>query len=326
MSRQGLKVGVAVALIAGSLASANTAAGASPNTITIGAAAPGAGNCWPFAGFLADVGWGPNFAFVYKNIPAFALRPDDVVAFDLDAPNDTDIRMDVAMAPTTANGNDVNSGPFTTVATNAEPPANPRGDSTLSNYELRWTASSAFDFPGGGLLIRFSNATSAFASDTTCDATLGGANSAADASGFFVGRRHSDLDGVSPWDSGDDGAIGQFRLALQPTSGAFGFAKITRNKRKGTAQLPVEVPGPGTLTMNGKGVKAQTAGGRAETSVASAGIVKLTIKPKGKLKKKLRTRHKARVTVNVTFAPSPIPGHPAGDPATQTERVKLIRR
>jgi hypothetical protein len=326
MSRQGLKVGVVVALIASSLASSSAASAASPNTITIGAATPNAGNCWPFGGFLADGGWGPNFAFVYQNIPAFALRPGDIVAFDLVATNETDVRLDVAMAPTTANGNDVNSGPFTTVANNAQIPANPRGDSTLSNYELQWTTSPRFDFPGGGLLIRFSNPTSDFASDTTCDSNLGGANSAADASGFFVGRRFSDPDGVSPWTDGDDGAIGQFRLVLQPTSGAFSFGKISRNKRKGTAQLPVEVPDPGTLTLSGKGVKARTAGGRAETSVASAGTVKLTIKPKGKLKKKLRTRHKARVTVKVRFAPSAIPGHPAGDPTTQIKRVKLIRR
>jgi hypothetical protein len=326
MGRKGLGVGVVVALIASSLASASAASAASPNTITIGAATPSATNCWPFGGFLSDGGWGPNFAFVYKNIPAFALRRGDIVAFDLDVPNDTDNTMDIAMAPTTANGDDVNSGPFTTVANNAQTPANPRGDSTVSNYELQWTASSSFDFPGGGLLIRFSNATSAFASDNTCDANIGGAFDATDASGFFVGRRFFDPDGVSPWTSGDNSGIAQFRLILQPTSGTFSFGKITRNKRKGTAQLPVEVSDPGTLTLNGKGVKARTAGGRAETSVASAGTVKLTIKPKGKVRKKLRTRHKARVTVNVTFAPSAIPGHPAGDPTTQTKRLKLIRR
>jgi hypothetical protein len=327
MPRRRLKDGFVVALIVGVLALPGAASAASPNTITIGAATPGTKNCFPFGGFLADGGWGPNFAFVYKDIPAFALRPGDVVAFDLDFPNDTDNRMDVAMAGTTANGNDLNNGPFTTVADNAQTPANPRGDSTLSNYELQWIASSAFDFPGGGLLIRFSNPAGAFATDATCEpANIGGADTSADASGFFVGRRYLDADGVSPWPDGDDASIAQFRLILQPTSSAFTFGKVKRNKKKGTARLPVQVPGAGTLTLSGKGVKAKTAGARAERSVASAGTVELTIKPKGKLRKRLLARHKAKVKVKVTFAPSGLPGHQAGDPVTRATKVKLLRR
>jgi hypothetical protein len=323
-----LQLGLLAALLAGALATPSAASAASTNAITIGAATPNAGNCFPFGGYLADGGgWGPYFAFVYQNIPPFHLRPGDIVAYDLNVPNDTDNRMDVAMAATTANGNDVNSGPFTTVVSNTQTPANPRGDDATGNYELQWTASGAFDFAGGGLLVRFSNPAGAFATDGSCDANIAGANLASDASGFFVERAYGDADGVSPWGTVDNGSIAQFRLIFQPTSGAFTLGKFEQNRRKGIAKLPVTVPGPGTLTLSGKGVKARTAGGAvARTSVAAAGTVKLTVKPKGKTKSKLLSSHKAKVSVNVTFAPSAVAEHPAGDRSTQTIKVKLIQR
>ena len=321
------RIGVSSALIIGLLALPSAASGAASNTITIGAATPNTGNCFPFGGFLPDGGgWGPNFAFVYKNVPAFHLRPSDIVAFDLGTPNDTDNRMDVALAPTTVNGNDVNNGPFTTIATNAQTPANPRGDSTPGNYELQWTASAAFDFAGGGLLIRFSNPAGAFATDATCDADLVGAAGPGDASGFFVGRRYGDQDGVSPWTGVNDAvALGQFRVSLV-TSNDFTLGKVKRNKHKGTAKLPAEVFGPGTLALGGKGVKAQTASGHAESSVAGPGTVSLKIKPKGKLKRALLANGSAKTSVKVTFTPLAAPGHPAGESRTRRLRVKLIQR
>jgi hypothetical protein len=239
-----------------------------------------------------------------------------------------DITLAMAMAHTTVNGNDVNDAPFTSVA-GSQPPSNPRGDSIEGNYELGWRVNSPFEFPGGGLLIRFSDPSPAFAADMSCDGSIVGAESAADASGFFVNRLFKDTDGVSPWDDRDSGPIGQFRISLQPTSNTFAIGKASRNKRKGTAQIPVAVPGPGTLTLSGQGVKARAAGRpSAQTSVASAGTVKPTVKPKGKVKKKLRSRHKAMVGVNITFVPNsdPATNRPAGDPLTQTQNVKLIQR
>jgi hypothetical protein len=323
-----LKLGLVAVLLTGALTAPNAASAASTNTITIGAATPNATNCFPFGGYLADGGgWGPYFAFAYKNIPAFHLRPGDIVAYDLKVPNDTDNRMDVAMAPTTANGNDVNSGPFTTVASNTQTPANPRGDNVTGNYELQWTASAAFAFAGGGLLVRFSNPAGDFATDGSCDASIAGANLASDSSGFFVERTYGDPDGVSPWGITDAGDIAQFRLILQPTSSGLTIGKARQNKRNGTARLPVTVPGPGKLTLSGKGVKARTAAGpAARTSVGAAGTVELKIKPKGKTKGKLLSGHKAKVSVKVTFAPSATLDHPAGDPTTATTKVKLIQR
>jgi hypothetical protein len=330
MTRRASKLGLVLALVAFATAPWPTAgSAATPNTITIAADTPDSDNCWPFGTYLGGGGpWGPHFAFVYKNIPAFTLKPGDAVAFDVGAPNDVDIGVAMSMAPTTANGNDVNAGPFTTVAT-PQSPASPRGDSIEGNYELAWSVSNSFAFTGGGLLIRFSDPAPAFAADSTCSGALVGAVNSTDPSAFFVARRFQDPDGVSPWTGGDSGPIGQFRISLNPTSNAFTIGTTTRNKKKGTAQIPVTVPGPGTLALTGQGVKAQSAGrSRAETSVASAGTVNLNIRPKGKVKKKLRRRHKAKVRVSITFAPNgdPATNHPAGDPSTQPVKVKLIRR
>jgi hypothetical protein len=325
--RERILAGFAVALAACAALTWPAVGSAGSNTITIAASSPSSGNCFPFGGYLSDGPWGPYMIFVYKDIPAFHLIPGDVVAFDLATPNDTDNRMDIAMAAATANGNDVNSGPFKTIATNGQTPANPRGDSVPNNYELQWTPSSAFDFAGGGLLFRFSNPASAFATDDTCDAQMVKANST-DPSGFFVERVIGDPDGNSPWGVTDSSSIGQFRVSLNQPSNEFTFGKVVRNKRRGTAQLPIDVPGPGTLTLNGQGVKAKTASGSgARTSVDAAGTVKLAIRPKGKVKRKLLRRHRARVRIKVTFTPNtPPPDHPAGVPRTQNLGVKLIRR
>jgi hypothetical protein len=107
--------------------------------------------------------------------------------------------------------------------------------------------------------------------------------------------------------------IGAFELepprpAALP-SNAFRFGKLKRNKQKGTALLTVVVPGPGTLTLTGKGVvKRRTTGN------------KLLVKAKGKSKRKLGRKGKAKVRLKVTFRPD------GGTPNTKAKTVKLIKR
>jgi hypothetical protein len=114
-------------------------------------------------------------------------------------------------------------------------------------------------------------------------------------------------------------------------SNAFSLGKVRRNKRKGTATIAANVPGPGTLTLTGKGVRAQRTG-RASRAVASktvsgAGTVKLKVKPKGKTKRRLSDLGKAKVKVKVTFTPNgTATGDVIGDPTTQSKRIKLIKR
>ena len=324
--RQGRRLIAAVALSAClGLAMPATGGAATPKTITVAADSPSVGNCWPFdeainPGDPTDV-WTPYFGFVYKNIPPFDLKRGDTLAFDLGSPNtDHDIQVDIAMGPA-ANGTDTNTGPFTTVVRNTQTPASPRGNDVEGDYELAFTAQAAFNFAGGGLIIRISNPGPAFITDESCDVSLVGALDETDPSGFFVRRVFTDADGVSPWDQGDEGPIGQFRLTLLPESNKVTFGKVKRNKKRGTAQLPVNVPGRGTLALAGKGVKAQPA--QASVSTTTESTVKLPIRPKGKVKKRLLARGEAKVRVNVTFTPT---SDPADPPATRRVKVKLIKK
>ncbi len=207
----------AVLLGAGQAAIAPAAA----TTLTI---APKSGpdseaSCYPFGmGGGAPV-WTPFSGFVYKNIPAFQLKTGDVLAFDLSAMNpQADIQLEIAMAPTAANGGDVPAKAFTTIATNNQTPANPRGDASFGNFELQFKAQAPFSFPGGGLIIRFSNPSASYAADTVCTGVLTNSAGASDASGYFVERFYSDPDGAAPWmNIVTGGGIAAFRLTLADT-------------------------------------------------------------------------------------------------------------
>ena len=68
----------------------------------------------------------------------------------------------------------------------------------------------------------------------------------------------------------------------QNPSNEFSFGKSKKNKRKGTAKLTVNVPGPGEVELSKTG-KVKPATERA----GSQGQVKLLVKPRGKAKAKL---------------------------------------
>jgi hypothetical protein len=119
----------------------------------------------------------------------------------------------------------------------------------------------------------------------------------------------------------DDGGPG-FRVnvsaELDPSS-AFTLGTVRTNKKNGTATVSVTVPGPGTLALSGKGVKAQQAS-RAGTSVAAAGTVALRIKAKGKKLRKLKSTGKVKVAFSITYTPT------GGQPNTQARKVKLKKK
>jgi hypothetical protein len=100
--------------------------------------------------------------------------------------------------------------------------------------------------------------------------------------------------------------------ALPPLgSNRFSFGKLKLNRSNGTATLAVKVPGPGSLTAKGKGIK------RATAKAAKAGTAKLRLKPTRTGLETLRLKHKLRVKVSVTFAPA------GGSPRTATLPVVL---
>ena len=95
----------------------------------------------------------------------------------------------------------------------------------------------------------------------------------------------------------------------------FSFGKVKKNKRKGTAVLTVNVPGAGELELaKTKKVKAD------DEAAEDAGNQKLSIKPKGKAKKRLNSKGKATVKAEVTFTPD------GGTPNTEDKRIKLVKR
>jgi hypothetical protein len=93
----------------------------------------------------------------------------------------------------------------------------------------------------------------------------------------------------------------------------FTFVKVELNKKKGTAELTVNVPGPGKLSLSGKTVK------DANTTAADPGDEVLKVKATGKAKEKLADKGKVKVPVDVTFTPT------GGDSATRSKTVKLKR-
>ena len=148
-------------------------------------------NCIPFGGWSSANSSTPYMGFIYKNIPAFSLAVGDTIAFDLGAENDQAIVMDIALAATTSNGGtEQDSNGFTQVV-NTGTPSDPNGNTTIGDFELEYTATAAFSFSGGGLIIRFRKAGS-FANDTTCDQVLVHYD-ATDSSGYFVTRFYNRL-------------------------------------------------------------------------------------------------------------------------------------
>lgn len=106
-----------------------------------------------------------------------------------------------------------------------------------------------------------------------------------------------------------------FAVFVKP-SNAVTLGAITRNKKKGTATLTVNVPNHGELTGSGKDVNVTGAAVISRT-VTAPGDVKLTILAKGKKLRKLKDTGRVDVTPRITYTPT------GGDPSTQSRKLKL---
>jgi hypothetical protein len=110
-----------------------------------------------------------------------------------------------------------------------------------------------------------------------------------------------------------------YNADIEPTS-TFTLGAITRNKKKGTATIKVNVPNPGELTGSGKGVKASSVGRAVISKSVGAGAAQLLIKTKGKKKRKLNETGKVKLILAVTYTPT------GGSPSTQSVKVKLKKK
>jgi hypothetical protein len=109
---------------------------------------------------------------------------------------------------------------------------------------------------------------------------------------------------------------GAFTVSAAPASALLKKAsaklgKLTLNKARGTASLEVQVSGAGTLTASGRKIV------KAVRKATAATKLKLTIRAKGKAKKKLNRTGKATVKATVAFQPS------AGSAVVSTRSLTL---
>ena len=141
----------------------------------------------------------------------------------------------------------------------------------------------------------------------------------------FLYRNGGLADGASGAFTLDNGArVNASAVLVNKPSNSFSLGKVKDNRSNGTATLTLDLPGPGTLSLSGKGVKAQRTGRAARSSRAvNGGVVQLPIKAKGKAKRNLNRTGKVKVKVSITYTPT---GEVRGDPNTQTKRVKLVKK
>jgi len=102
-------------------------------------------------------------------------------------------------------------------------------------------------------------------------------------------------------------------LTVQQVKGTIKFGKLTRNLKKGTAQLAIKVSGPGVLTLGGKKIQ------KVRKTAKAAGQIKVTIRAKGKAKKTLADMGKAKVKASVVFTPT-------GGPAVKKNKSILLKK
>ena len=113
-------------------------------------------------------------------------------------------------------------------------------------------------------------------------------------------------------DGADIGAI-----ELQPAVG-LSLGALTKNKKKGTAELFVTIAQPaptGTVTLSGKGLVTQS------VPLSSATELRLAVlTAKGPVRKALRKKGKRKVGFEVTYVPS------FGASSTQSLQTKLVKK
>lgn len=118
-------------------------------------------------------------------------------------------------------------------------------------------------------------------------------------------------DGVATPQTFDSVDFELFLNADVEPANAFTVDGVTKNKRKGTAELRVSLPNPGRLEAAGALVRP------ASTTAAAPGKVELKLKPAKKARKGLRRRGKAGGKVSLTYTPD------FGAAGTQTVKVGL---
>jgi hypothetical protein len=117
--------------------------------------------------------------------------------------------------------------------------------------------------------------------------------------GQTVRLRMAEVDNLAPLRAGIDSVS----IQSTPPSNAVLLGKPTFKKNKGTARLPVTVPGPGTLTIADMKKTKQRIKAKTLTATA-AGTLNLPVKPTKSARTTLKNKGKLKLKVAVTFTPT----------------------
>lgn len=203
---------------------------------------PRVGNCIPFGNNTTSGFSG----FVYRDVPAFSMRPGTRFAFDLGGLNDVDVRRNVYFAPTHEDPElgGVAAVEWTQVVSEQQVPENPRGNTVVGDYELVYTSESDFSFGGGGLAVGFGAAPPGSHQDRGCEQVVVHTNRN-DPSGHFYARfwnrPHLTLD---PLDAGWTSATWIAGMVVFPDVRTVGI-----DVQPGSERNPVSLSSRGVLPV-----------------------------------------------------------------------------
>jgi hypothetical protein len=111
--------------------------------------------------------------------------------------------------------------------------------------------------------------------------------------------------------------------AVVEPSNTLTFGQVTRNKKKGTAELTVNVPNPGLLTVTATGGTATLVGGGI---AVPRGPVKFAIRATGKKAKGLKKKGKAGVGLTFVFTPTDGTANPQTTNVGLKRKVKKLKK
>lgn len=171
--------------------------------------------------------------------------------------------------------------------------------------------------PAGTVAFTSSDTNGGYASGSTCTLAPRGADSASCSVGYS-GSRTANLLGFY---EGDEGAYSESSGFGGFATSSFALGAVTRNVRKGTATVGFTAPGPGAVNLSGKGLRP------ASVNLPAATSATLPVRGNRQLRKRLKRRGKAPVTVQLGFVPQG--GGAEGlaeEPITLQRKVKKKRR
>lgn len=102
-------------------------------------------------------------------------------------------------------------------------------------------------------------------------------------------------------------------VTISTPSSDFRVGRLSLNKRRGSAVLAVRLPGPGKLSLQGKGLV------KRQRSLRRAGTVKLAVKAKGSTARRLVRRGTVKLKARLTYTPT------GADPNSLTRTIRLIK-